>query len=272
MNLSTYLEKHGELENATAALKYFEFRKGVIVNDNVLKAYKVVINNTTSRVGQYSPRKREIELHEGLLVDAVGRKEEHRQTLLHEVAHLIQRHIWDLNGERTTAHGWQWKMVMAKLGIPADRTHKSDWMTEFVANKAKLIYCCKKCGHEINAQKPRRKLLRMGVTHRYCGGSFYLKEDRRSNQPYRYVNHITPAPINTVEAAAAFVGETPRKRVLGTVYIKKAMYRNKRVLPGTYDVVREFKFKKNDWVKGTITILSGGQQIRVTVEHDWFVR
>ncbi len=255
MKLFDYLEKHGELGNATAALAYFVDRKDVLINDNVLKAYKVVINDTTTRVGQYSPRKREIELHEGLLVDAEGRKEEHRQTLLHEVAHLIQRHIWDLNGPRTKSHGWEWQMVMAKLGVPADRCHKSDWMNEHVANKAKLVYSCKKCGHEILAQKPRRKLLRNGVYHKRCGGAFYLKEDRRNGR--------------TIEA----VGEAPRK-VLGTVLIKKAMYRNKWVRPGMYQVVREFKFKKGSHFRGTISILMQSTVYRITVNDspDWFVR
>lgn len=258
MNLFNYLEKYGELGNATAALEYFVRRKDVMVNDNVLKAYKVVINNTTSRVGQYSPRKREIELHVELM--AAGREEEHRQTLLHEVAHLIQKHVWDLNGKPTTPHGQEWRMVMYKLGIPADRCHKSDWMTEFVANKSKITYACKKCGEEFPTQKLRPKLLRMGVTHRRCGGSFYLKEDRRNGRSY---NAVT----------------TPRTRapiihILGTVDIKKALYRNKWLKPGTYNVVREFKLKKNEWIKGTITILINGTKYRVTVENssEWYVR
>ncbi len=276
MNLYSYLEKHGELENATAALEYFAEKKGFCFwnqfqrnPNNIFKSFKVVTNDTTTRVGQYHPRKKQIELHIGLLVD--GREEEHRQTLLHEVAHLIQRHIWS----GTKSHGREWKMVMGRLGIPADRCHSSDWMKEHTAKKAKLIYACKKCELEIPAQKPRKKLLQMGITHRNCGGTFYLKKDKRAGQrvPVRRVPGPGLAKLQKVAATfAAPQGTT--KPVLGRVLIKKAMYRNKWVRPGIYDVVREFKYKKNNFFKGTISILVGTEVYRVTVSDnpDWFVR
>ncbi len=270
MNLYSYLEKHGELENAAAALAYFAERKNDDIKSDIFKCYKMAINDTTTRVGQYSPRKRQIELHEGLLVE--GREEEHRQTLLHEVAHLIHRHIWNGYGK---AHGCEWKMVMGKLGIPANRTHNSEWMKEHTAKKAKLVYGCKKCELEIHAQKPRRKLLQMGVYHRNCGGAFYLKEDKRTGQriPVRQIPSPGLAKLQQVGAELAEPQRTT-KPVLGKVQIKKALYRNRWVKPGTYDVVREFKFKKNENYRGTISILVGTKVYRVTVADspDWFVR
>lgn len=259
MKLFDYLEKHGELENATATLEYFADTRPrgglrhVDVDSDIFKCYRIVINNTTTRYGQYHPTKMQIELHEGLLVE--GREKEHRQTLLHEVAHLIHRHIWDGYGK---AHGREWKMVMFKLGIPANRCHSSDWMAEHKVNKAKLIYACRKCEFEIPAQKTRKLV---GKTHRNCGGGFYLKEDRRNNRVKAYVQETAPVQIVS-------------KPVLGTVFIKKALYRNRRVKPGTYQIVRDFKFKKNENYRGTISILIGTTVYRITVNNstNWFVR
>lgn len=64
--------------------------------------------------------------------------EEHfiKQTVAHEVAHLIQRRVYgvvreiEINGQKITkrvqAHGPEWKSVMELLGIPADRCHNYD--------------------------------------------------------------------------------------------------------------------------------------------------
>ena len=45
------------------------------------------------------------------------------QTLPHEVAHLL---AWDKYGRASKGHGGAWKEMMAKLGVPAERTHKMD--------------------------------------------------------------------------------------------------------------------------------------------------
>lgn len=207
MNLFDYLEKHGELGNVTAALAYLAERKNVDIESDIFKCYRIVINDTTTRYGQYHPTKMQIELHEGLLI--AGRENEHRQTLLHEVAHLIHRHIWNGYGK---AHGLEWKIVMSRLGVPANRCHSSDWMKEHKVNKAKLIYACKKCELEIPAQKTRKLIDR---THRNCGGGFYLKEDRRNDRVKAYVQATAP------------VQREVSKPILGTVQIKKALYRNR---------------------------------------------
>ncbi len=56
-----------------------------------------------------------ISLHSGLLAsmgDAYI-----NQTVVHEVAHCIQRHVWP----RSQAHGYEWQKVMHILGVPAKR-------------------------------------------------------------------------------------------------------------------------------------------------------
>lgn len=252
MNLYNYLEKHGELENATSALVYFAKRKNVDINSEIFKCYKMLIINVTTRSGRINYKKLQIEIHEGLLM--TGREEGHKQTLLHETAHLIVRMVW---GSNAKSHGREWKIVMVYLGVPAKRCSGHAFMKDLRKEKCKLIYSCKKCETEIYAQKPRKIA---GRYHINCGGAFYLKEDRRSGRSY---NEVT-APRT----------RSPIFHILGQVEIKRALYRNRWVKPGVYDVVREFKYKKNDIFRGTISILIGGAIFRVTVKDspEWFVR
>lgn len=258
MKLFDYLEKHGELENATAALAYFADRKSVNVDCDIFKCYKMLTNNVTGRYGQICFAKFEIELHEGLSV--AGRENDHKQTLLHETAHLIVKMIW---GPFAKSHGWEWKMVMSRLGIAANRCSSHSWMKDLKKEKCKLIYACKKCGVEIPAMKPRKMV---GRYHVKCGGGLYLKEDRRQAGPG--VQKLRAVAQNIEQEVAR-----NQKNVIGTVTIKQARYRNRWLKPGVYEVVREFKYKKNDSFIGTITILVNEQKYRVTVKDspNWFV-
>ena len=202
MNLFNYLETHSELENALNALSYFSDRVATpdpIVDSTIFKCYTMVKGTATRRSGQIDYRKLEVELHEGY--DVPGREEAHRQTLLHETAHLIVRMVWGHRASEIKAHGREWKMVMGKLGVPADRCSNNDWMQKLAAEK-------------------RAK---------------------------RNVN----------------------KRVIGSISIPRraAWYRGHYVKPGVYDVVRSFKYKKNSYTKGTVTLLVEGHLVRVTMER-----
>lgn len=58
-----------------------------------------------------------------------------KQTVAHEVAHLIDHQVYDSHAPRydrlgrrkkRSVHGRTWKMVMMALGVPADRCHNYD--------------------------------------------------------------------------------------------------------------------------------------------------
>ena len=204
MNLFNYLETHSELENASAVLAYFSDRVATpeadpVVDSTIFKCYTMVKGTATRRSGQIDYGKLEVELHEGY--DVPGREEAHRQTLLHETAHLIVRVVWGHRASEIKAHGREWKMVMSKLGVPADRCSNNDWQRKLAAEK-------------------RAK---------------------------RNVN----------------------KRVIGQLSIPRrtATWRGSYIKAGVYDVVRRFKYKKNSYTKGTVTILFQDQLIRVTMER-----
>lgn len=52
--------------------------------------------------------------------------EQRRQTIIHEVCHVIQR-VQDLEkGYRSPPHGWQWQALMRRCGQRPDRCHTVD--------------------------------------------------------------------------------------------------------------------------------------------------
>jgi predicted SprT family Zn-dependent metalloprotease len=54
------------------------------------------------------------------------------QTLVHEVCHIVNRH---LNGRNANPHGWRWKMLMVKMGLSPDRCHDLDCQKVGLARK-----------------------------------------------------------------------------------------------------------------------------------------
>lgn len=181
MNVWEYLEKHDLSDIVCEGLDRLNLDSDKV--DDVMDAmgrFQLIINlRAKSRFGQFSPSKRTIELtSEYFNGDWDERKEDHHNTLLHEVAHLVVRFAYRedaknfrYGGCKIQAHGREWKSVMLALGLKPNRCGKSDVLKEARAAKkrpAKHLYTCIKCGHEHGTQRELKHLERR--YHAKCGG------------------------------------------------------------------------------------------------------
>lgn len=143
---------------------------------NVMKTWTFHVNhNVTTRSGQCRYRRREIEVH-GLLLD---RPEHLKQTLLHELAHLLDPLV---NNNTYNKHGQPWKFIMSYgFRIPANRTCGEEVSNLLRAKKvekrgpAKNHWECTRCGH-VEPIRGKRKYRPEQYTHKGCGGNFKTKE------------------------------------------------------------------------------------------------
>jgi predicted SprT family Zn-dependent metalloprotease len=96
---------------------------------------------------------------------------ERRETVIHEVCHVLAFHIF--NGQGIKAHGAEWKLVMRLAGANGARCH---YVPLHVARKA-ITYRCSGCGKvDTFTVKTLKRMLNMatieGITHN-CGGQWH---------------------------------------------------------------------------------------------------
>jgi len=187
MNVWKYLEKHDLTDIVCEGLDRLNFNSDKV--DDVMSAlgrFQLVVNyRAKSRFGQFDPNKRTIELtSEYFNGDWELVKEDHHNTLLHEVAHLVVHFVYRTaagnvpvyrrrgNRIRQTnsiqAHGREWKSVMRAFGLAPERCGKSDILADAKDEIGhKHSYTCEGCGHEY---KTMRKLVRLNNRfHGPCG-------------------------------------------------------------------------------------------------------
>lgn len=177
--LDSYLDECGHLSLVINALDRFGPQVGKDAGKlfDEFSKYRMVRNTVTSRSGQVSHKKMQVELHAELL--AAGREEQRNQTLLHETAHVIVGLLFPesrFRHSRVKSHGREWKAVMRQLGREPKRCSNHDFLHEARAKKAKLMYACQRCEHEMPAQR-RKKHSPDLYKHKGCGGGLYLKTD-----------------------------------------------------------------------------------------------
>jgi SprT protein len=63
-----------------------------------------------------------------------------KQTIGHEVAHLIAHALYPL--KRIKPHGYEWQSVMRAFGLPADRCHSYDVSTARARTTTQYAYSC----------------------------------------------------------------------------------------------------------------------------------
>ena len=182
--LDSYLDECGHLSLVVNALDRFAPQVGKDADKlfEEFSKFRMVQNNVTSRSGQVSHKKMQVELHVELL--AAGREEQRNQTLLHETAHVIVGLLFPesrFRHSRIKAHGREWKAVMRQLGCEPKRCSSHDFMKEHRAKKAKLMYACQRCEHEFPAQRRWSNI--ENQYHKGCRGSLYLKSDRGGTYP-----------------------------------------------------------------------------------------
>jgi len=177
-----YLEKHDLTDTVCEGLDRLDLGDGR--SDDVLTALaqgSLVINyRAKSRFGLFSPSKQIIELtSEYFNNDWDSVKEDHHNTLLHEVAHLVVHYAWELplrrNGglhrRNVQSHGREWKAVMRAFGLKPERCGKSNILNDVRKTRThKHLYTCVKCGYEHATQRELKNMDRR--YHAKCGGRF----------------------------------------------------------------------------------------------------
>ncbi len=139
----------------------------------IMDGWRVVINyRSTTRHGQCSYTKKQIELHNHLMKP--GSEEGRKQTTIHEIAHMVTRQVY---GPMVKSHGKEWKHVMKCFGARPDRCTSHEGMKDFRMQKAKIIYGCTRCDAEMPAMR-KKKHPPENYTHNRCGGKLYVKENR----------------------------------------------------------------------------------------------
>lgn len=176
--LDSYLDECGHLSLVINALDRFAPQVGKDSGKlfDEFSKYRMVRNDVTSRSGQVSHKKMQVEIHAELLI--AGREDHRDQTLLHETAHVIVGLLFPeslFRHSRVKAHGREWKAVMHQLGRKPDRCSNHAFMKEHCAKKAKLMYACQRCEHEFPAQRRWSNI--EDRYHKGCRGRLYLKSD-----------------------------------------------------------------------------------------------
>lgn len=172
MNVWEYLDRNGECGNVLNALNNLRItpsqREDVV---RALKNYRFRINyRAKSRFGVVKISERTMELTAAYFTSGYelhsDRAEHHRQTLLHETAHIIVRIIRPL----ASAHGHEWRAVMRNLGARPDRCGKGEFLAEMRQGSDlghKHEYTCQSCGHVYRTKRALKRLDRR--FHGPCG-------------------------------------------------------------------------------------------------------
>lgn len=99
-----------------------------------------------------------------------------KQVVGHEYCHIAQHNLY---GNRTSAHGREWKNLMRICGLTADRCHtyKAPEGVVLGKPKAKFNYVCDTCGGNVIAGPTHHRKMQAGASlyHSGCGTKSRLK-------------------------------------------------------------------------------------------------
>ena len=142
-----------------------------------------VNHKVTRRIGQcrypnpFGRRPRmfgEIEIH-GLLMEE-GREETRDKTILHEVAHAVNK----IMGTEDH-HGPNWKRIMRAFGLKPERCNTDTEISALLREKkvanSKYMYACQRCEHEFPAMRKKKYAPERYNHKKPCRGKLYLKWD-----------------------------------------------------------------------------------------------
>ena len=103
---------------------------------------------------------------------AAAEGEAFRQTVGHEVAHLVTYWRWDKAGRRRKLrhHGLEWQSVMRALGYEARRCHNYA-SAERVRKVKRYTYVCR-CGIPHTLSSRKHSVMQMADRHLSVGGFF----------------------------------------------------------------------------------------------------
>jgi SprT protein len=152
------------------------------VHDQVMKVIEYYLNEARDRwgtatefvtptvtydlkgktAGQARLKSNEIRINLGLLLAPETAEEMLKQTIPHEVAHLVHHKLYPHDREW---HGYYWRRIMIAFGLSPDRCH--DMPTKPARNTRKFHYFCK-CGEVYTVGLVRHKRIQHQSASFYC--------------------------------------------------------------------------------------------------------
>jgi predicted SprT family Zn-dependent metalloprotease len=147
--LSEYLHKHdllGRIDTGVDKLGLHHETVNEIFDE--FHKWVVVINyRAKCRAGAIHPKDKKLSLTHKFF-ECKSRNNDHVDTLLHEVAHVITDIVYP---HTKVHHGREWKSIMIALGMAPDRCHYYEYMG--TNKQPKHEYKCKDCGHIIHTKR-----------------------------------------------------------------------------------------------------------------------
>ncbi len=121
---------------------------------------------------------------------------ERRETVIHEICHIVAFHESFLSGKRIKAHGSEWKSKMRACGLEPLRCHKIDVSKAPGSRRKMKIYCACDSPHMVSAKKYNKVLCGINYKCKQCGG-------RCRAEPYPPIpKKPRVKPVRTVKAEA----------------------------------------------------------------------
>jgi len=117
-----------------------------------------------------------VKLNLDLLLDERYQQSMLKQTLPHELAHIVVQQLWPKHEFEGGGHGWRWINVMLFLGLTPDRCHQYD-VSQYSKRRSKpnTTYCG--CGEHKVTDTIYRRLL-SGTQYRCRKCRQILKRER----------------------------------------------------------------------------------------------
>lgn len=179
MKLADYLKEIGLYEQVVNGIKKF-FRTNTDLIQFTLDKIddcNFTFMDRSVRIAGTCKGMKQIRLHTLVAERPADRK----QTMLHEVAHLIrncklayygeddnevrfqvvisnQSHVMRRCKKRRSPHGREWKSIMISLGAKPNRCHEYDYLGGENKEKYKHKYTCQSCGKEFYTQRKLKNL------------------------------------------------------------------------------------------------------------------
>ena len=123
----------------------------------------VVVYDLRGRTAGWAIGSKTIRLNSDLLLTET--EDMLRQTLPHEVAHIVQHQIYP----RSKAHGYEWRRIMHYLGLPADRCHQYETVAVRKRARPYAYYCSCSEPHMVTETLHRRMQTGKVYQCRRCG-------------------------------------------------------------------------------------------------------
>ena len=191
-------------------------------------------NRMTARIGEANLRSNRIKLSPVLFPRASATKR--RNTIIHEVCHLVANHRLLVAGRDEGPHGREWKKAMRECGEKPKARYTADEVDRDGLRKVWLYTCRVGC-----SANPHR----LGKT----------RHARSSNGTATYSCRtcgITLTPTGAAPLAASTPGDSPKEQRKMTDKKKNAYQQSKEVSAAAHEIVGALKWAGSDGCKQAI--------------------